>query len=123
MEIMHPYFEVNPQKLKCSVRSYERCFVGPRPFSTLILFLVVLFTCDNFFFQLFFADKQKSAPGRKVARGRKSKATAAKVALMKIKMKAVGDKGVPDSERIHLLVALPIGHREMTKPCFFSKVP
>ena len=68
------------------------------------------------------ADKQKGTPGRKVGRGRKSKATAAKVALMKIKMKAVGDKGVPDSERIHLLVALPIGHTEMTKPCFFSKV-
>lgn len=55
------------------------------------------------------------------SRGRKSQATAAKVMLMKIKMKAEGNKSIPECERIYLQVALPLGSKDRFKPMFFSK--
>lgn len=65
-------------------------------------------------------DSKSKAP--KKSSGRKSKMTAAKVALMKIKMKAVGDKGIPEIERIYLQVRLPPGGKDTEKPMYFSKV-
>lgn len=46
--------------------------------------------------------------------------TARKVKLMKLKMKAKGDKGLPVVERFHLAVRTPDGQET---PFFFSKVP
>ena len=68
-----------------------------------------------------FSESQKGKPSKKPG-GRKSKATAAKVALMKIKMKAVGDKGIPDTEKIYLQILMPVQCKERKKPMFFSKV-
>ena len=54
-------------------------------------------------------------------KGRKSKAMAAKVALMKIKQKAVGDKGLPDSERVYMNIIVPEKYKSLIKPVFVSK--
>ena len=54
-------------------------------------------------------------------KGRKSKAMAAKVALMKIKQKAVGDKGLPDSERVYMNIIVPAKYKSLIKPVFVSK--
>ncbi|OQR79078.1 AN1-type zinc finger protein-like [Tropilaelaps mercedesae] len=45
--------------------------------------------------------------------------TALKVKLMKLKMKAFGDKGLPPEERVHFEIKLLDGSQ---KPFFFSKV-
>ena len=64
----------------------------------------------------------KSATSSKSkGRGHKSKAMAAKVALMKIKMKAVGDKAIPDTERVYINVNLPKGSKNSNKAVYFSK--
>ena len=55
------------------------------------------------------------------SRGRKSSKTAAKVMLMKLKMKAVGDKSIPDTEKTFLLLALPDGSKEKNKAVVVSK--
>ncbi|XP_041376004.1 AN1-type zinc finger protein 1-like [Gigantopelta aegis] len=51
----------------------------------------------------------------------KSSSTARKVALMKLKMHATGDKGIPDSERVYLNVQLPQTSSLTTAAMFFSK--
>ena len=71
---------------------------------------------------LIFIFSDSKSVTRKLGRGRKSKATAAKVALMKIKMKALGEKGTPETERVYLSVLLPLGSVSTDKPMFFSKV-
>ena len=60
----------------------------------------------------------------KKLRGKKSSKTAAKVALMKMKLHAVGDTKIPDFDRVYLQVVLPGGavSKGTTKPLFFSKV-
>ncbi|XP_064641155.1 AN1-type zinc finger protein 1-like [Lineus longissimus] len=63
----------------------------------------------------------QSAKAPKKPIGRKSKATAAKVALMKIKMKAVGEKSMPETERVYLQIMLPLQCTDRMKPMFFSK--
>ncbi len=81
---------------------------------------ICLYICsDGMAFHI--VESKKNVAPRK-GQGRKSKATAAKVALMKIKMKAVGDKSTPDSEKVYLHVLLPLGSKDNTKPMFFSKV-
>ncbi|XP_031567224.1 AN1-type zinc finger protein 1-like [Actinia tenebrosa] len=60
----------------------------------------------------------------KVKKGRsgvKNEARAAKVALMKLKMNAVGDQSIPQSERVYFNIYLPQGHKEKTKAMYFSK--
>ncbi|XP_022344600.2 AN1-type zinc finger protein 1-like [Crassostrea virginica] len=59
----------------------------------------------------------------KKPRGKKSSKTAAKVALMKMKLHAVGDTKIPDFDRVYLQVVLPGGavSKGTTKPLFFSK--
>nr|XP_023653074.1 AN1-type zinc finger protein 1 isoform X2 [Paramormyrops kingsleyae] len=57
-----------------------------------------------------------TSKGRK---GAKNSATAAKVALMKLKLHAVGDKGLPQTERTYFQVFLPKGSRETSSPMFF----
>ncbi|XP_075069821.1 AN1-type zinc finger protein 1 isoform X2 [Mixophyes fleayi] len=66
-------------------------------------------------------DSKKSAPPSKVRRGAKNAETAAKVALMKLKLHAVGDKSLPQSERVYFQVYLPQGGKEKSKPMFFCK--
>ena len=66
------------------------------------------------------AEKEDKQPKPKPAQGRKSKATSLKVALMKIKMKAVGDSGIPAPERVYFQVHLPKGSKGISKPMFFS---
>ena len=50
----------------------------------------------------------------------KSKTTASKIALMKLKQKAIGDSGIPESERVFLNVALPHGSQSKSMAMFFS---
>nr|XP_011416259.2 AN1-type zinc finger protein 1 isoform X2 [Crassostrea gigas] len=59
----------------------------------------------------------------KKPRGKKSSKTAAKVALMKMKLHAVGDAKIPDFDRVYLQVVLPGGSvsKGPTKQLFFSK--
>ena len=58
----------------------------------------------------------------KKARGGKSSKTAAKVALMKMKMHAVGDTSTPEEEKVYFQVLLPKSASIKSKPMFFSKV-
>ncbi|KAM4543991.1 AN1-type zinc finger protein 1 [Fundulus diaphanus] len=53
-------------------------------------------------------------------RGAKNAATAAKVALMKLKLHAAGDKGLPQTERTYLQVYLPKEAKDGSRPMFFS---
>ncbi|KAJ8303596.1 hypothetical protein KUTeg_019992 [Tegillarca granosa] len=71
--------------------------------------------------QQIIASKQDKIPQNKL-RGRKSSKTAAKVALMKMKMAAVGEKGIPETDKVYLQIYLPQGGENKTKPMFFSKV-
>ncbi|KAG8546692.1 hypothetical protein GDO81_029972 [Engystomops pustulosus] len=66
-------------------------------------------------------DSKKSAPPNKVRRGAKNAETAAKVALMKLKLHALGDKSLPQSERIYFQVYLPKGGKDKSKAMFFCK--
>ncbi|XP_073233796.1 AN1-type zinc finger protein 1-like isoform X3 [Porites lutea] len=61
-------------------------------------------------------NKEKKGPG-----GMRNERRAAKVALMKIKMKAIGDPSVPQDERVYLRVLMPLGNKEREQPMFFSK--
>ncbi|XP_070575815.1 AN1-type zinc finger protein 1-like [Ptychodera flava] len=65
--------------------------------------------------------KKLQGSTKKGGRGVKSKKTAAKVALMKMKMHAIGDKGLPQNERIYLEVLLPLEHKRKSQHMFFSK--
>ncbi|XP_059835381.1 AN1-type zinc finger protein 1 isoform X1 [Hypanus sabinus] len=58
-------------------------------------------------------------PVKKGRTGAKNDATAAKVALMKLKLHAVGDKSIPQSERVYFQVFLPKGSNEKSRPMFF----
>ncbi|XP_064599072.1 LOW QUALITY PROTEIN: AN1-type zinc finger protein 1-like [Liolophura sinensis] len=65
--------------------------------------------------------KQNQPPKARKGRGPKSSKTAAKVALMKLKMKACGDKGLPETEKVYFNVALPLDGPVRHKAMFFSK--
>ncbi|XP_071381766.1 AN1-type zinc finger protein 1 isoform X1 [Centroberyx affinis] len=52
-------------------------------------------------------------------RGAKNSATAAKVALMKLKLHAAGDKGLPQTERTYFQVYLPKESKDSSQPMFF----
>ncbi|XP_043544107.1 AN1-type zinc finger protein 1 [Chiloscyllium plagiosum] len=56
---------------------------------------------------------------KKGRKGAKNDATAAKVALMKMKLHAVGDKSIPQSERLYFQVFLPKGSKEKSRSMFF----
>ncbi|XP_077983492.1 AN1-type zinc finger protein 1-like [Glandiceps talaboti] len=66
--------------------------------------------------------KKEKGAIKKSGQGAKSKKTAAKVALMKMKLHANGDKGLPQSERIYFEVLLPLEHKIKSQPMFFSKM-
>ncbi|XP_055459427.1 AN1-type zinc finger protein 1 [Psammomys obesus] len=64
-------------------------------------------------------DAKTGGAASKGRKGSKSSATAAKVALMKLKMHAVGDNSLPQTERIYFQVYLPKGSKEKSKAMFF----
>ncbi|XP_066543268.1 AN1-type zinc finger protein 1 isoform X2 [Amia ocellicauda] len=64
-------------------------------------------------------ESKKGAPNSKGRRGARNSATAAKVALMKLKLCATGDKSLPQSERIHFQVFLPKGTKDRCLPMYF----
>ncbi|KAG8441890.1 hypothetical protein GDO86_010899 [Hymenochirus boettgeri] len=66
-------------------------------------------------------DSKKSTSNCKVRKGAKNAETAAKVALMKLKLHAAGDKSLPQTERVYFQVFLPKGMKEKSKPMFFCK--
>ncbi|XP_071957879.1 AN1-type zinc finger protein 1-like [Antedon mediterranea] len=69
-------------------------------------------------------DSIKSKPPKpKKQLSSKAQKTAAKVALIKMKMHAVGDASIPQTERLYFQVYLPIEHRckEKSKAMYFSK--
>ncbi|NXM58357.1 ZFAN1 protein, partial [Illadopsis cleaveri] len=69
---------------------------------------------------ILFSDSKKSDEVKsKKRKGAKNSETAAKVALMKLKMHACGDKSLPQTERIYFQVFLPKGNKEKSKPMFF----
>uniref|UniRef100_A0A8C3TUB5 ZFAND1-like ubiquitin-like domain-containing protein n=1 Tax=Catharus ustulatus TaxID=91951 RepID=A0A8C3TUB5_CATUS len=69
---------------------------------------------------ILFTDSKKSDEVKsKKRKGAKNSETAAKVALMKLKMHACGDKSLPQTERIYFQVFLPKGSKEKSKPMFF----
>lgn len=61
-------------------------------------------------------EKRKVAP-----KSAKAKATAAKVALMKLKQKAVGDKGIPDVDKVFFKIVLPLGSRITSAPVYLAR--
>ncbi|XP_074243054.1 AN1-type zinc finger protein 1 isoform X4 [Saimiri boliviensis] len=64
-------------------------------------------------------DSKTEETASKRRKGAKNSKTAAKVALMKLKMHADGDKSLPQTERIYFQVFLPKGSKEKSKPMFF----
>lgn len=54
-------------------------------------------------------------------KSQKSKAMAAKIALMKLKQKAVGDKGIPDVDRVFFKIILPLGSKTASTPVYISR--
>lgn len=64
--------------------------------------------------------ESKDGSKSKGRRGAKNAATAAKVALMKLKLHAAGDKGLPQTERTYFQVYLPKEAKESSRPMFFS---
>ena len=71
----------------------------------------------------FFPATKETKPASNARGGTKSSSTMAKVALMKLKMHAVGDKGIPDSERVYFSVQLPQSVSSSSAVAmFFSKV-
>ncbi|KAK3515379.1 hypothetical protein QTP70_018735 [Hemibagrus guttatus] len=65
-------------------------------------------------------ESKKNAPTSKGRKGAKNSATAAKVALMKLKLHATGDKGLPQTERTYFQVFLPESVKTSSLPIFFS---
>lgn len=63
--------------------------------------------------------ESKEGQKPKGRRGAKNSETAAKVALMKLKQQAVGDKGLPQTERTYFQVYLPKDSKDPSKPMFF----
>ncbi|KAK9527643.1 hypothetical protein VZT92_014187 [Zoarces viviparus] len=63
--------------------------------------------------------ESKDTSKSKGRRGAKSSATAAKVALMKLKLHAAGDKGLPQNERTYFQVYLPKESKDSSQPMFF----
>uniref|UniRef100_A0A3B3ZFH6 Uncharacterized protein n=1 Tax=Periophthalmus magnuspinnatus TaxID=409849 RepID=A0A3B3ZFH6_9GOBI len=63
--------------------------------------------------------ESKEGQKPKGRRGAKNSETAAKVALMKLKQQAVGDKGLPQMERTYFQVYLPKESKDLCKPMFF----
>lgn len=63
--------------------------------------------------------ESKDASKSKGRRGVKNSATAAKVALMKLKLHASGDKGLPQTERTYFQVYLPKDSKVPNQPMFF----
>jgi len=51
----------------------------------------------------------------------KSAATASKIALIKLKQKATGDKSISDSDRVFFNVVLPLGSHKKSLPMYFSR--
>lgn len=84
-----------------------------RPVSRMICFSLAI---------LYYMFDPASKPAKtKKPRGSKSSKTAAKVALMKMKLKAEGDS-TPEEEKVYLQVLLPRGSTTTSKPLYFSKV-
>ncbi|XP_065186322.1 AN1-type zinc finger protein 1-like isoform X2 [Sycon ciliatum] len=64
---------------------------------------------------------KSDAPAKIVKKvGTKSAHTAAKVALMKLKMHAVGDKAIPQMDRVHFNAIPPLGSTQKPVGVFFS---
>ncbi|XP_037136231.1 AN1-type zinc finger protein 1 isoform X2 [Syngnathus acus] len=63
--------------------------------------------------------ESKDGSKSKGRKGAKNSATAAKVALMKLKLHAAGDKSLPQTERIYFQVYLPKGYQAASQPMFF----
>ncbi|KAL3858582.1 hypothetical protein ACJMK2_008855 [Sinanodonta woodiana] len=55
-------------------------------------------------------------------KGAKSNKTAARLSLMKMKMSAVGEKGIPEEEKVHLCIYLPQENEKKEIVMYFSKV-
>jgi len=51
----------------------------------------------------------------------KSAATASKIALIKLKQRATGDKSIPDDDRVFFNVILPTGSAKKSVPMYFSQ--
>ncbi|XP_020727721.1 AN1-type zinc finger protein 1 isoform X1 [Odocoileus virginianus] len=66
-------------------------------------------------------DSKTGETASKRRKGAKNSETAAKVALMKLKMHAAGDKSLPQMERIYFQVFLPKGSKEKRKAMFFCR--
>ncbi|KAG5850298.1 AN1-type zinc finger protein 1 [Anguilla rostrata] len=64
-------------------------------------------------------ESKKGLPASKGRKGAKNSATAAKVALMKLKLHADGDKGLPQTERTYFQVFLPKEAKDNSLPMFF----
>ncbi|KAG7462219.1 AN1-type zinc finger protein 1 [Solea senegalensis] len=64
--------------------------------------------------------ESKDGSKSKGRKGAKNSATAAKVALMKLKLHAAGDKGLPQTERTYFQVYLPKESKDSSQPMFFS---
>ncbi|XP_062403192.1 AN1-type zinc finger protein 1 [Sardina pilchardus] len=64
-------------------------------------------------------ESKKNTPSSGRRKGAKNSATAAKVALMKLKMHASGDKGIPQVERAYFQVFLPKEAKDRSVGMFF----
>lgn len=66
--------------------------------------------------------RQQANPRKNKPKSEKARKMAAKVALMKMKIHAEGDSGIPERERVYLDVHLPSQSSVQSKPFFFSSL-
>ncbi|XP_052229300.1 AN1-type zinc finger protein 1-like isoform X2 [Dreissena polymorpha] len=66
--------------------------------------------------------ESKTGESSKRRQGVKNAKMAAKVSLMKMKMKSLGDPGCPEAERVYFQVYPPLECQKPEQPLYFSKV-
>jgi len=71
--------------------------------------------------QLLNAKSATAKPPSTAKLSAKSAATASKIALIKLKQQATGDKSIPDSDRVFFNVILPLGSHKKAMPMYFSQ--
>ena len=86
---------------------------------------LTLFFHNVIIYELFFLSLEQRS-NKQITQPRftnpKSVQLAAKIKLMKMKGVAVGDKGIPQSERVFFNIVLPKSSNKKPEAMFFSKV-
>ena len=83
---------------------------------------IVYFTKNVWRNTFMLCSESKTGESSKRRQGVKNAKMAAKVSLMKMKMKSLGDPGCPEAERVYFQVYPPLECQKPEQPLYFSKV-